>query len=125
MNGVKYLLDTNFILGLLQSSSTVLAEISARNILTVECAYSPITRMELLGFPGITEMEDKLIRARLEKFTIIPLSFEIEDVVIELRRSQKIKLPDAIIAGTAFVNALELLTLDKHLQGVMLKKNQA
>lgn len=124
MNGVKYLLDTNFILGLLKSSPDVLAEISARTILTVECAYSPITRMELLGFPGITEVEDNLIRARLEKFTIIPLSLEIEDMVIELRRTQKIKLPDAIIAGTASVNSLELLTLDKHLQGVMLKRGK-
>lgn len=55
-------MDTNFILGLLKSSPAVLSEVSERNILATECAYSAITRMELLGFPGITSAEDSLSR---------------------------------------------------------------
>jgi hypothetical protein len=38
MNGIKYLLDTNFILGLLKSSPEVMALVTQRNLLTSECA---------------------------------------------------------------------------------------
>ena len=119
MNGIKYLLDTNYILGLLKSSPDVLADVSARQILVTQCAYSPITRMELLGFPGITGAEDSLIRERLASFSIIPLSPVIEERTIALRQSRKIKLPDAIIAATAISENIELLTLDQHLKSVV------
>ncbi|NOS96019.1 MAG: type II toxin-antitoxin system VapC family toxin [Methylotenera sp.] len=119
MSGIKYLLDTNYILGLLQSNQAVLSEAISKNILVTECAYSPITRMELLGFPGITSDEDNLIRVRLQSFTVIPLSTEIEDSVIALRQTRKIKLPDAMIAATALVTKIELLTLDQHLKSVV------
>ena len=52
MNGIDYLLDTNFILGLLKSSPAALAQIEDRSIGVQQCGYSAISRMELLGFPG-------------------------------------------------------------------------
>ncbi len=119
MNGIKYLLDTNFILGILKSSPAVLAEVSARKILAVECAYSTITKMALLGFPGITRTESGLIRNKLGYLTHIPLTTLILEAVIELRQTRKIKLPDAIIAATALCNAFELLTFDQHLAAVV------
>lgn len=51
MNGIKYLLDTNFILGLLKATPEVLAVVTDRDLLASSCAYSAVTRMELLGFP--------------------------------------------------------------------------
>lgn len=119
MSGIKYLQDTNYILGLLQSNQAVLSEAISKNILVTECAYSPITRTELLGFPGITSDEDNLIRVRLQSFNVIPLSTEIEDSIIALRQTRKIKLPDAMIAATALVTKIELLTLDQHLKSVV------
>jgi predicted nucleic acid-binding protein len=121
---LKYLLDTNYILGLLKSDPAVLADISERKISVVQCAYSPITRMELLGFPGITETEDSLIRKRLQALSVIPWSLAIEDGVIVLRQSHKIKLPDAIIAATALCENIELLTLDQHLKSVFEQHKQ-
>ena len=118
MSGVKYLLDTNYILGLLKSAPEVLSEVTRRDILTVECGYSAITRMELLGFPGITVAEDLLIQERLAQFTYWPLTSIIEDVAIAVRRTRKVKLPDAIIAATAIHHQVKLLTLDIGLQAV-------
>jgi hypothetical protein len=40
MSGIKFLLDTNFILGLLKSQPAVLAEISERKLSIAECGYS-------------------------------------------------------------------------------------
>lgn len=118
MSGIRYLLDTNFILGLLKSQPAVLAEIAARKLSIAECAYSAVTRMELLGFPDISREEESLIRQKLERLTYLPLTRAIEDVVIGLRQTHKIKLPDAMIAATALCFGVELLTLDKHLQTV-------
>lgn len=118
MSGNKYLLDTNFILGILKRDPLVLAEVTSRRILADECSYSAITRMELLGFHGIKREEEALIRQKLEHFTYLPLTRDIEDRVIGLRQSRKIKLPDAIIAATALCSGTELLTLDQHLLAV-------
>lgn len=49
----------------------------------------------------------------------LPITREIEDQAIALRRQRRIKLPDALIAATALHNGLELLTLDAGLLSVM------
>jgi predicted nucleic acid-binding protein len=119
MSGNKYLLDTNFILGILKSDPLVLAQVSSRQLHVGECSYSAITRMELLGFHNITRDEESLIKQKLDRLTHLPLTESIENIVIALRQSRKIKLPDAIIAATALFNGLELLTLDQHLLSVI------
>lgn len=120
MSGNKYLLDTNSILGILKSNPLELEKLSSRQLLTSECSYSAVTRMELLGFQNITREEESLIKQKLEHLTYLPLTRDIEDVVINLRQSRKIKLPDAINAATAQYFGIELLTLDQHLLGIML-----
>lgn len=119
MNGLDYLLDTNFILGLLKSSPETLTLIKDRQIEARQCAYSAITRMELLGFPGITRAEETLIQNKLEHLTYLPITTSIEDAAIRLRRTRKVKLPDAIIAASALIVGVELLTMDRHLLNVV------
>jgi len=119
MSGIKYLLDTNFILGILKSDPLVLAQVSSRQLHVGECAYSAITRMELLGFHGITREEESLIQRKLDRLTYLPLAGNIENGVIDLRQTRKIKLPDAIIAATALCSGIELLTLDQQLLSVV------
>ena len=119
MSGVRYLLDTNFILGMLKSTPEVLAMVDSARLMARQCAFSAVTRMELLGFPGITVDEDSLIRQRLAQFTYLAISTGIEDAAIELRRSRRVKIPDALIAATALCHGLELLTMDVGLQSVL------
>jgi hypothetical protein len=119
MSGNKYLLDTNFILGILKRDPLVLAEVSSRQLHVSECSYSAITRMELLGFHSITREEESLIKQKLDRLTYLPLTEMIENVAIDLRQTRKIKLPDAIIAATALCFDSELLTLDQHLLSVV------
>lgn len=119
MSGIKYLLDTNFLLGMFKSTPEVLAALDSRPLLASECAYSAVTRMELLGFAAITAQEDALIRSRLSALIYLPIDTAVEDRAIELRRTRRVKLPDALIAATALCHGLELLTLDAGLQSVM------
>jgi predicted nucleic acid-binding protein len=65
MNGSNYLLDTNFILGILKSNPAVIEEVSSRSVYTSECFYSVVTRLELLGYHGITADEERLIKEKL------------------------------------------------------------
>ena len=125
MNGIDYLLDTNFILGVLKSAPEALALIKNRQIKSHQCAYSAVTRMELLGFPGITGTEESLIRERLAHLTYLPISPVVEDSAIRLRRTYRIKLPDAIIASTALAAGAELLTFDRPLQNVLAQEMTA
>ena len=125
MNGIDYLLDTNFILGVLQSVPETLALIKNRQIESHQCAYSAVTRMELLGFPGITRSEELLVQERLTHLTYLPISSVVEDIAIRLRRTYRLKLPDAIIASTALAAGAELLTFDRQLQNVLAKEMTA
>ena len=119
MSGVSCLLDTNFILGMLKSAPEVVGLVSLSQLTAGQCAYSAVTRMELLGFPGIRPDEDALIRARLAMFTYLAIDTQVEDRAIALRRTRRVKLPDALIAATALCHGLQLLTLDAGLQAVM------
>ena len=119
MSGVEYLLDTNFILGMLKSTQEVVDILTSRQLTASQCAYSAVTRMELLGFPGITPDEDALIRSRLDRFSYLAIDMNVENRAIQLRRTRRVKLPDALIAATALCHGLQLLTLDAGLQSVM------
>lgn len=116
MNGrVNVLLDTNVIIGLLKANPAAVALLRDCGLSLTQCAYSSITRMELLGFPGITVAEQQTISDLLTRLTRCPVTLDVENAVISLRCKRRIKLPDAIIAATANVFNLHLLTLDKEL----------
>jgi len=58
MSGVRFLLNTNFVLGMLKASPAVMGALGANPPLAIKCGYSAVTRMELLGFQGVTPEED-------------------------------------------------------------------
>ena len=113
MNGIKYLIDTNIIIGLLKGNSTVVDKLLGTSLQI--CAYSAITRMEILGFPGITETEKQAISTALNRMTHINIDQAVEDATITFKQQHHVKLPDAIIAATAITHQIELMTLDKKL----------
>lgn len=115
MNGVKYLLDTNYILGLVKGQPEVVADITSKGVHWELYGFSSVSRMEALGFPAITQDEEKVISSLLHMLTYYPITTDIEIATIHLRRQHKLKLPDAIILATALTHNLELLTLDKGL----------
>lgn len=113
MSGIKYLLDTNVVIGLLKGylPAIALAEQSALSL--DQAAVSQITRMELLAYPKLTDEEDRGIRVFLAACQVRLLDERIEAEAIRLRRSGAFKLPDAIVAATAMTGDLRLLTLDQ------------
>ncbi len=119
MNGAKYLLDTNIIIGFLARKPEVLELFALKKIKIYECVYSSISRMELLSFPSISAIEINAIETLLLRMNYLAVTKAIEDETIEFRRQHKTKLPHSIIAGTAKHYQLELLTLDKKLANLL------
>ncbi|WP_254258063.1 DNA-binding protein [Methylobacter tundripaludum] len=69
----------------------------AKKINISQCAFSGITRMELLSFPGITENEEQAIESLLDRMTHLSVSPIIEDLTIQFRRQHQTKLPERLL----------------------------
>jgi predicted nucleic acid-binding protein len=115
MNGAEWLLDTNVVIGLLKQQTAAIELIETHPFDLSKAAVSQITRMELLGFPGLEPEEDAAILDFLQSCRILFIDEAVERQAIRLRRTSHSKLPDAIVAATALVHRLTLLTLDQKL----------
>jgi predicted nucleic acid-binding protein len=75
-----------------------------------DICISVITYMEILGFSFADQEQETYIRELISFFTIIYVDQKIADIVVDMRKKKKIKLPDAIISATAISLDLQLVT---------------
>jgi predicted nucleic acid-binding protein len=115
MNGVEFLLDTNVVIGLLKGHDAAVSTVEASGLDLSKAAISQITRMELLSFSALSEREESEIKAFIGCCQVLMLDEVVEAQAIQLRKGGSLKLPDAIVASTAMVHGLRLLTLDQRL----------
>lgn len=106
--GKRYLIDTNpiidFLDGLLPSKGRKLMQ-------DISPVISVITEIELLSGKNISVSGQIKINSFL-KLAFIYNIFDADIVqrTVAMRKQQKVKLPDAIIAATALTNGLDLIT---------------
>jgi predicted nucleic acid-binding protein len=115
MNGIKFLLDTNIVIGLLKGNKAVIKLLEKSGCELSECAVSQITRMELLSYSQLEQDEEESVNHFLSSITVLLFDQAIEEVTIDYRKKNGGKLPDAIIAATALEHKLVLLTLDQNM----------
>ena len=84
--------------------------LSPQKILIQQAKISVITKIEVLGYQFKSIEEYSLLSNLCHELPVIPLTDDIADETINLRRDNKIKLPDAIIYATALVEGLPLVT---------------
>ncbi|OOQ59215.1 PIN domain-containing protein [Mucilaginibacter pedocola] len=106
MNGINYIVDTNCFIYLLDENPVILPFINDG------WAFSYITEIELLSKRLMSQHEDFMIREMLASCFKINHSQLLTDIVINLRRKYKIKIPDAIIAASSQLLQLPLITVD-------------
>jgi len=104
--GLKYLVDTNVLIDaqmrrLPENGLTFLA-----NVVNEDFIISFITLIEYLGYKDISESSEIFISLA----EVIETDKAIIQHCIDLRKTTKIKLPDAIIAATALAHNLILIT---------------
>lgn len=106
---MELLFDTNILIyhlnGRLNEPETDLL----RQGLSGQGAYSVISRIEVLGFEQ-SEAADTQAKRVLSRLIELPLTSEIAERTIILRKRFRIKVPDAIIAATALEYSLQFVT---------------
>ena len=114
MSGNSFILDTNIILYLL-SGNTTIAEIVDGS----QCYVSFVTQLELLGYKGISDLEQQIVKNFLAHCIIVDINEDIKKNTIALKQKYHIKLPDSIIAATAQFFDIPLLTADKGFSNIL------
>jgi predicted nucleic acid-binding protein len=108
MSGTNLLCDTNILLYLLDGDKTVSELLNLKKVF-----ISFISEIELLTFKKLSSGEKKIIEELLNNCTVIGLSEEVKRKTIEIRLSNKLKIPDSIIAATASYLKIPLVSADK------------
>lgn len=96
MSGNRYFIDTNIALYLLSGDEAIIDLLNEQDIY-----ISVITEMELLCYKDLTEKDIIVIKEFIQSCIVIELNQMIKEDTIRIKKLNKIKLPDAIIASTS------------------------
>ncbi len=104
-----YLFDTNSVIYYFNGLT---ADVSLHNLLRESFKISVITKIEFLGWGEFASDPTLYSQARffIGHATVYTLTDEVTEQTIRLRQQFKTKTPDAIIAATALVNGLTVVT---------------
>jgi predicted nucleic acid-binding protein len=106
---LSFLVDANILIYHV-AGSPVAMEYLASLIAAKTFNISVITRIEFLGWHAQTPEGFEKCQRLVALSQVLPVSEEVADRAINLRRHKSVKVADAIIAATALVNDLKLVT---------------
>lgn len=107
---MRFLLDTNVVINYLEASLPKESMLFLNKIVDEKPIISIITKIETLGYNFKSIDEQIIMETFINASTILNISDDIVDKTIAIKKFKKIKLSDAIIAATALVYDLVLLT---------------
>ena len=105
--GKEYLIDTNAVIDYLDNK---LPDKAGELMDGIDSRISVITRMELLSWPGASQEQAHILNEFINASEVFALEEPVIEKAVDIRKTFKTKLPDAIIAATALVNNLSLIT---------------
>ena len=111
---IDFIADTNFLIYLHEGNKIV------QPFLEYNFGISFITEVELLASTKISIDEEIKLKKLISDCFNIEWNKQIKEETINLKRNYSIKLPDAIIAATALVYGIPLLTADKNFSKISL-----
>lgn len=106
---MAYLFDSNVFIFQLNGVLGETGQVLLRAGLLEGGAYSVISRIEVLGYPQ-SAAELALAEELFERLNPIAVDNAVIAQTIRLRQMRKIKIPDAIIAASALIQGLPLVT---------------
>ncbi len=109
--GIKYIWDTNTVIYYLQQQFPPSGEKFMDNLVNeARPVISAITEIELLCWKSATEKDMEVLHNFIDDALVIELEQPIKYKTADIRKKHKLKLPDAIIAATALVYELSLVS---------------
>lgn len=120
--GIKYLWDTNIVIYYLQQQFPANAETFIDEVVaSQQPVISAITEIELLCWKTTNDNDIQLLQSFINDSLVLELELSVKLKTAEIRKAHRIKLPDAIIAATAIIFNLTLLTRNSsdfsHIEG--------
>lgn len=109
MGTLNYLTDSNVVIDYLAGKLPAAGMELLNGLVDEGMVVSVITKIEVLGC-NLDKDDERVLKDFLDEALVIDIGEEIADTTISIRKSMKIKVPDAIIAATAIVLELTLLT---------------
>ncbi|WP_299290683.1 type II toxin-antitoxin system VapC family toxin [uncultured Mucilaginibacter sp.] len=123
MEQPQYLIDTNAVIDYLGRKMPEAGMAFLDQVLDTAPKVSVITKIEVLGFNAPAK-DYQLLKNFMDDVALIELTAAIVERTIAIRKLYKTKLPDAIIAATALVHDLTLITRNttdfKNITGIKL-----
>ena len=107
MSGSNLLVDTNFLIYLLNGHAAV-APYLKNNFFVSE-----ITEMEMLGVKNLNPTTLTIRKQLLENCFTVNFNSDIKEIAIRIKQKSIIKLPDAIVAASSMYMGFSLVTADK------------
>ena len=114
----EYLMDTNVISGYFSETLSESALDFLGEVIDNIPNLSVITEIEALSWINEDKNKERILREFIGDSTILGVTPQVVRECVSIRRSRKIKTPDAIIAATAIVNNLILISSDANFEGV-------
>jgi len=115
---MRYLLDTNLIIDAVGGCKPAV-DAFEKAVNSRWVGYSAITRLELFGYPNLSLEEEHALTAVTHEIDELDVTKTIVDLAINIRRSMRIKVPDAIIAATSMeINAVLITRNEKDFNNI-------
>ena len=109
MEQPQYLIDTNAVIDYLGKKISSPGIKFMNDVIDRVPNVSVITKIEVIGFNAPEEHSQLLINF-INDSTVLDLTGNIVDATIDIRKKFNVKLPDAIIAATAMIYGLVLIS---------------
>lgn len=114
----QYLIDNNAISNFFCGLYTEKEMNFMADVLDQTPIISVITEIEALSWISSDKAKEQIVKDFIQDATVLALTPAIVSQCISIRRSRKIKTPDAIIAATAIVHNLTIITSDSDFKNI-------
>lgn len=105
----RYLIDTSAVIKYLNESFPATGILFMDQVVDMESLLSFISEIELQVWNPPNPDDLKIYQTFVENSTVIGIDEEIKQQTIHIRKTYKLKLPDALIVATALVNNFTLI----------------
>lgn len=105
-----YLIDTNAAIDYIGEAMPPKGLAFMDDIIDKEYSISVISRIELYAYSKLTDKDKETLDIFTGQASVLNINDDIIEQTIELRKTYKTKLPDAIIAATALAHGYTFVT---------------